>query len=136
MFGLFGKKAKNKKFVVESASRVLKLQLDMSRSVGPDKFKDKSMDKFFHGYIFGFIDSLIQLVEIADQREGLAIMEAVHECIFYKGVGQKVLEFHLDAQMEPIFLKGALKGGKEARDWLGKEEMPMGLSNFICDDVE
>ena len=135
MFG-FGKKAKKKRWATESAAKVLGIQIELGRGSGADNFKEKGKDLFFHGYIFGFIDSLLQIAGINDKSESLGVMQEVHEKIFYSGVGQKILEIHVSSQGNDVFMAGVFKGGEEANEFMTAGSPPMGLAAFIQNGEE
>jgi len=130
MFG-FGKKAKKKKWVTESAAKMLGIQIELARGSGAEIFNEKAKDLFFHGYIFGFIDALLQIADIDDQPNSLEVMQDIHELIFYSGVGQKILELHISSQSNEIFMAGVFKGGGEASEFMTEGTPPMGLAAFI-----
>ena len=128
VFGLFKKKPNKTQVALEVASRSLGLQLALATAGA----KHVENDKFALGYLFGFHDGLLQVLNVSNQTEVLAITAvSFHRLFDDQAIGAALLQKCLKLQKDPGFRKGVMSGGQEAVAFLRDKTPPMSLASHL-----
>ena len=131
-------KGNKKNFVINTATKLLKLQMQLGDSNDLKAFAQRLSDKFALGYMFGFNDALLQLSSIDDQAESLAIMTIVYSNLLDGDVeaATSILKQSLKFQKEDAFREGMMAGGNDLNEFFSDKTPPLGLAKFLQGEEE
>ena len=89
------------------------------------------------GYVFGFHDSLLQIIGLANDKDiALMLMEKSYKNLFGEQAGFMLLNKSVNQQEDEDFAKGRMKGGNEIHQYLDDKAPPMGLGRLIVLGVD
>lgn len=128
--GIFRPKPSATEIALKIIPPVIELQLTLaSEKNNPDHLRN---DNYALGYIFGYHDGILQVLKVDDQSTILAIMAVSYDTIFgNQTVAAQLLRKSLNAQRDPTFRQGMIKGGEEAIAFIREKKTPMGLSAWL-----
>lgn len=139
MFGLFG--AKNKKSdtsnddkertIIDGCSSVLGFSYEML-----EEHDDKRKDNFSLGYVWGFVDCLLQNNGYPPGGKGFAIITIVFVKVFGVKEGKDLISraFLLQESQDDSMIRGMTCGGNEAVAWMTKGISPVGWIMYVFDE--
>lgn len=128
MFGLFPKKPNPIEQAVSLIYSVLSGQISLAGSKGGTK--EILEDEWAMGYIFGYVDSVLQQAQIGGEAASMAVMTAVHEKLF-DVEGVNALRRSLGLQGRRDFLAGMMAGGEEAASFMQTGSPTLGLAFYF-----
>jgi hypothetical protein len=112
--------------IILSTANVLKIQ-----SALIDRSSKKWTDDFSIGYVWGFIDGMLQKGGINSDAQQLVVIDIVLSEIFGKDLGRTVLRRGLDLQKKRYtkFMGGMMTGGQECFNW-NEDRPPLGWAGY------
>jgi hypothetical protein len=146
MFG-FGKSEAEKQLeqkiqgIQDTACNVIMTQFAIAGTSTNAEGRARARAPYVCGYIFGSVDSLLQLVRVTeDDVKAMAAMTIVHIRLFGQERGSKIFGESLSLQEHPEFARGRMRGGQEVRRWLAdpnpKGFVPMSLARYLLSGRE
>ncbi len=118
-------------FAINTATKLLKVQMQLGSSNDQKSFSKRLSDKFALGYMFGFNDAILQLAGIRHE-DSLAAMNSIYSNLFDDlGAAILTLEESLKYQNEDAFRKGMFAGGNDLHKFFSDETPPLGLADFL-----
>ena len=131
MFG-FGKKNKGKSdATIETAVKLLQIQIDLGDTEDNHKFTTRLADRYSRGYIFGLSDALLQSAGIKDEVESMAMLAVIHTRLFGTEIGGKIIGQSIYDQGDLLFGKGVITGGQELIEFFKNNTPAMGLASYL-----
>jgi hypothetical protein len=124
--------------VIDGASTLLGVQALLAGVDHEGETPPKAVDDFSLGYVFGFVDSMLQRAGFhQDDPSSFVAVTIVFENIFGSEVGSEYFWSCAKRQgpQHPEVFRGACTGGQEAWDFLthGAARSPMGWTSHVLD---
>jgi hypothetical protein len=135
MFDFFKKKKGKSDVIVETAVGLLQLQISLGNAEKNYKFKERIIDQFSRGYIFGLCDAVLQSSGIKDNNESMSLLKIVHINLFGKKDGVSILDISCNEIQKQIFMKGRMRGGQEFVEFIRNNKAPMGLAAYLQEGI-
>lgn len=130
-FNIFKKKSDKGTVVIEVASTIIQMQLNLGRCNLSSLSSTK--DNFALGYIFGIHDALLQGFDIPSNAEGLAVLAVSFTNLAEsEDDGGRILRQCFDLQTDKQFKRGVVEGGNDAVAFCRNKTPPLGLSTHLC----
>jgi hypothetical protein len=85
------------------------------------------------GYVFGFVDALVQRGGVADKTHALALISVAHAKIFGKAMGSVFIVDALSTHSpDSVFTKGRATGATDLERWSADSGIPaLMLSDYL-----
>ena len=133
MFGFFKKKTKKTDAAVETAVKLLQVQIALGDAEDNDEFDDRLIDFYSRGYIFGLCDAILQSSGVKEDIEAMALLTIVHIKLFGEDNGATIVGQSFRDQENSEFSKGRMQGGEELVEFFRSEgKTPaMGLADYL-----
>ena len=125
--------------IISIACGLLATQINLGSASPPDGVNRRRLEMpFARGYVFGFIDALVQKGRISDETHALALISVAHAKIFGKAMGAVFIADALASQSpDSSFSKGRAAGAADVIGWFGdKGVLPLGLSDYLNSATE
>jgi hypothetical protein len=115
------------------AATMLMTQLDFGDALPGGANRQRLGEPFARGYMFGFIDAMVQRVGATDQTQALALITLAHTRMLGVELGSKFVgEALADQAPDSIFTKGRAAGGADLMRWFGNTDVPpFALSDYL-----
>jgi hypothetical protein len=119
--------------LVDLACNLLAAQIDLGSASPGDTNRKRLEEPYARGYVFGFIDALLQKGGIADETHALALITVVHGKLFGVAMGSLLVGDALNDQSpDSIFTTGRGVGAADLIRWLSDSKTaPLMLADYL-----
>ena len=111
--------------LVDLACNLLATQIGLGGAPDGGPNRKRLEEPFARGYIFGFLDAILQKGGISDQTHALALITLAHGKLFGLAMGALFVGDALnDQSRDSIFAQGQTVGGTDLIRWLNDSKTP------------
>jgi hypothetical protein len=120
--------------LVDIACDLLATQIDLGGASLGNGNRGRLEEPFARGYVFGFIDALLQKGGIADETHALALLTVAHGNLFGQPMGVLFITDALaDQSPDSVFTKGRGVGASDLIRWLNENSTTSGPPLLLTD---
>jgi len=117
--------------VVRAAKGALEVQLNFATGK-TGKRSAKAIDDFSRGYVAGFIDAMMQNININDEAESFAFVTILFMELFGQEESVSLASHFIDTQHLPNTRQGMMAGGTDGLAWLkSAKATPLGWYRYL-----
>jgi hypothetical protein len=111
--------------LVDLACNLLATQIDLGSASTTGPNRKRLEEPYARGYVFGFVDAVLQKGGIADETHALALITVAHSKLFGVAMGSIFVGDALNDQApDSIFTKGRGVGAADLIRWLNDTKRP------------
>ena len=131
IFNEFSSKKNKAEAAVNVIYDIFSLQINLAKPDDNNELIKLLITPISLGYIFGFIDGMLQGLHINDMDTQYEVLETVMILLIGEDKGRELAVEILNLQHDEDFAKTREIGGKQAVAFLRKKLSPMGLSHIL-----
>jgi hypothetical protein len=119
--------------LVDLACNLLATQIALGTASAGGSNRKRLQEPYARGYVFGFVDAVLQKGGIADETHALALITIAHTKLFGVEMGSLLVGDALNDQSpDTIFAQGRRVGGTDLIRWLNDSKTPpLKLADYL-----